>query len=1200
MSVRKIYRGAISAQLVLVCVLGFACVANAGAAPPAGPGWRLLAATGPTNLPPVTEEMQQLAVDATGGTFTLTFENPAHDVSSTTPVNFDVSAADLEASLNALPAISGMGGQVRVTGGPGNAGAELPYSITFGGSLAGVDVSQLSTDGSGLSGGAHAAIVTTPTPGTFTGHGFLKIYPINVGGAASTEPVTVEIPSLPEGITTSGTSPNGWSCVVGAGVTCTRAATVKAQLIEVPIILPLTIDGAVVPEHPEPIEIEISNGSVGPESLPEQPSRVGFDVSLRPAPPGLQAFVAGAFDRAGRPERQAGGHPYSAITAFLVNTRIPRGRTEIVPSGNLREASVNLPPGFLGDLLLTDRCPQDALAEGQFGVPSPFCGSSAVVGGALPLGRAFNEAEEIEKSGQPSKPSKVFNDMPPVGYPAELSASFFGSAVQNLFGSVRSEDDFGLTVTAPTIISLEKVYGSIVVIQGFPAGVVNGFPVGGGDKPILDNPTNCGEAEPTARFEASSWAEPSVFDEIADPQPPVTGCDQLHFEPNFDLQPSAADAATPTSASAHLHVDQAGLTDPGQFASPHLKKSVVTLPTGLDLNPAAADGLEACSTQQIGLITTEGAMPNPIRFDKNPVACPEASKIGTAEISTPVLEDPLNGTVYLAAQDDNPFRSLLAMYLVIDDAKTGTVVKLPGKVSPDPQTGQLTATFDNNPQLPFEDLTLNFRGGGPRSTLATPDVCGKYTVVGEFTPWSAPESGPPAQTQSSFEVSNGVGGSAACPATKASRPFDLGFSAGTANATAGAHSPFTLDITRPDGNQELDRVSVVTPPGFAASFKGVSTCSDAAIAAAGAPGRTGNEELANPSCPASSQIGTTAVGVGVGSSPLYVKTGKAYLTGPYKGAPLSFTFIVPAVAGPFDLGVQVVKTAVYIDPKTAQVTAVSDPIPQILKGIPLLVRDIRVSIDRDHFTLNPTNCEPMAVLAQVTGASGAVANLANRFQARNCGALAFHPGLKLQLHGGTKRGKYQRLEAIVTYPEGPGYANIARAAVTLPHSEFLAQEHIRTVCTRVQFAAKACPSGSIYGYAEAVTPLLDEPLTGPVYLRSSDNPLPDLVAALRGPDSRPIEVELSGRTDSSHGGIRNTFDVVPDVPVSRFTLQLLGGKKSLIVNSRNLCEGRKQRATVLMNAQNGLVRRFRPQVGNDCGKRRKDRKRHGHHGRLNR
>ncbi|HET7590464.1 MAG TPA: hypothetical protein VFK14_09850 [Solirubrobacterales bacterium] len=1153
----------------ILCALLVLCMA--GSAQAASAGWQLIGATGPTNLPPVNSEIQKVSVDATAGQFTLTFAGQ-----TTSPLAFNARPGEVEAALDALSTVGGASGSVEVSGGPGSAGAGDPYFVRFGGgTLAGKDVAEMTGAGSG---GA-AVVVGTRTQGGTLGEGTIVAWATNVGGASSSGIVTMRFRNLPPGIVTAGAGPgeigqgpaaSGWSCPGTPGdpeVICTLDSAlhpVASGNDAPPVLVPVKIEAS-APDSGS-VEMEVSD-QAGNSATYE----LAFQVTSRQAPPGIQSAWAGSFDADGDPATGAGEHPGSAAVGFRVNTYLaPTGR--VLPSGDLRDVRVGLPPGFAGNPTATSRCPQNVPTRG-----GTSCTSASVVG---------TEGVIVDESGKDlgseTSRSFIYNDDPPTGWPAQFGFTASQGTVRVL-ATVRSEEDFGLTATAPTITQFFNAYGSYNVLEGVPAA--------SGGKAFLTNPSDCAEQArlaPVVTIAADSWQMPGVFDTVVLPQPVVTGCDKLHFEPEFSFQPNAGgNAQTTSGATAHLHIDQAGLIEPDELAPPQLKRSVVTLPQGLTLNPASADGLQACTTQQMGLLTTEGAMPNPIRFDEAPVTCPDASKIGTAEIETPLLEETLQGTVYLAAQDENPFHSLLALYLVVDDAKTGIVVKLPGKIEADPNTGQLTATFDDNPQVPFEDLTLNFRGGPgqPRSTLATPDTCGKYTTDGEWTPWSAPESGPPARTENSFDVSKGVGGSAACPTTKAARPFDLGLSAGTTNADAGAHSPFTLRLTRPDGNQEIDKVSVVAPPGLVASFRGLSTCSPEAIASAGAPGRSGKEELANPSCPASSQIGTTTVAVGVGSNPLEVKTGKAYLTGPYKGAPLSFTFIVPAVAGPFDLGVQVVRTAVYINPKTAQVTAVSDAIPQILRGIPLLVREVRVDLDRPGFTLNPTNCEPMNVLAQVSGASGAVANLSNRFQAANCGALAFHPGLKLQLHGGTKRGKYQRLEATVTYPEGPGYANISRAAVTLPHSEFLAQEHIRTVCTRVQFAAHECPRGSIYGHAEAITPLLDQPLTGPVYLRSSDNPLPDLVAALRGPDSRPIEIELSGRTDSKHGGIRNTFDLVPDAPVTKFTLKLFGGKKSLIVNSRNLCKGKKQRATVRMNAQNGMRRRFRPVVKNDCGKR---------------
>jgi hypothetical protein len=695
------------------------------------------------------------------------------------------------------------------------------------------------------------------------------------------------------------------------------------------------------------------------------------------------------------------------------------------------------------------------------------------------------------------------------------------------------------------------------------------------------------------------------------PAPPMSGCEQVEFHPDITLDPKgqggAATQATdsPSGLDVELSIPQNELpfnpppggapqVDIDQYiadasaywksdqglATSHLQDTVVTLPEGMTLNPAAADGQGACTTRQIGLTDTNNPKPPAIRFDNGAIECPDSSKVGEVVVETPVLDEadwPM-GSVYLAAQGDNPFHSDFAIYIGVESPDRGLIVKLAGKVTPDPDTGRLTTTFAENPQLPFDKFRLRFKAG-PRAPLATPVTCGTHTNVTQLAPYSDPSS--PAVVNHSFDLSASPAGG--CPATKAERPFGLGFSAGSASVVAGAHSPFTLRLTRGDGNQELDRIEVTTPEGLAAKLAGVPYCSEAGIAQAIARTASGDgaTEKASPSCPASSQVGTTTIGAGAGASPFYV-SGKVYLAGPYKGAPVSLAFIVPAVAGPFDLGVQVVRTGLRVNPKTAQVTAVSDTIPKILRGVPLRIRDIRVDIDRPGFTLNPTDCAEQRVTGTVFGASGAVTTVSNRFQVAECTRLGFKPNLSIRLFGDTHRGDYQRLKAVVT--ARPGDANIARAAVTLPHSEFLAQEHIRTVCTRVQFAADQCPAAAIYGKATAISPLLDQPLTGPVYLRSSDNLLPDLVAALKGPDNQPIEIELSGRTDSKNEGIRNTFDVVPDAPVSKFTLEMQGGKKSLIVNSTNICQG-IHKANVRMDGQNGRKHNFETKVVNPaCGK----------------
>ncbi len=527
---------------------------------------------------------------------------------------------------------------------------------------------------------------------------------------------------------------------------------------------------------------------------------------------------------------------------------------------------------------------------------------------------------------------------------------------------------------------------------------------------------------------------------------------------------------------------------------------------------------------------------------------------------------------------------MIALYMVIQDPELGILVKLPGKVEPDPKTGQLVTTFGEPgyeiPQFPFSHFRFHFREGA-RAPLITPSSCGEFTTQAVFTPWANP--GAPLTTTASFQITSGVGGGP-CPSGGVP-PFKPGYQAGSVNNNAGSYSPFTMRLTRADGEQDMTRFDSVLPPGVTGRIAGVAKCPEEAIVAAKA--KTGRQELAHPSCPASSQIGRTLAGAGVGSALTFVP-GQVYLGGPFAGDPLSVVAITPAVAGPFDAGVVVVREALTLNPTTAEVEvdgAHSDPIPHILKGIPLKLRDLRVFVDRSNFTLNPTSCDPLSARATLFGsnldlfssADDLPAPLSVRYQAANCASLKFKPKLSLRLKGGTKRGDHPALRSVVTYPKGAGYANVGSAVVTLPHSAFLEQGHIRTVCTRVQFAAQNCPAGSIYGHVSATTPLLDEVVEGPVYLRSSSHPLPDLVFALRG----IVEVDVVARLDSTHARIRATLESVPDVPVSKFVLDMQGGKKGLIVNSRDLCV-HPARAVANLTAQNGEVYNQRPLVKATC------------------
>jgi len=634
-----------------------------------------------------------------------------------------------------------------------------------------------------------------------------------------------------------------------------------------------------------------------------------------------------------------------------------------------------------------------------------------------------------------------------------------------------------------------------------------------------------------------------------------------------------------------------GISNPEGLAESEIEKAQVTLPEGVTINPSIGEGLGVCTPADIA---RESLKVEPGE------GCPNSSKIGTLHVDTPTVKEGIDGSVYLAEEDDptttepgaeNPFNSLIALYLVLRNPNLGVLVKAPMKVEPDPKTGRLVATVNETPQLPFSHLNFHFKEG-VRSALITPPACGSYTTEAKFWPSAAPSD--PKIVTSSFDVTKGVGGGP-CPPGGVP-PFNPKFEAGASNNNAGSFSPFDMRITREDGEQDMTKFSAVLPPGELGSLAGVGKCPDSAIATARS--KTGKQEIASPSCPANSLIGHTLAGAGIGSALTYVK-GYVYLGGPFKGDPLSVIAVTPAVAGPFDAGTIVVQEALTLNPKTAEVEvdgANSEPIPHIVKGIVLKLRDLRVNVDRSNFTLNPTSCDESKARSVLFGSYLNVldpsddkpVDLSTRYQAANCLNLGFKPKLALKLTGGTKRGGHPGLRAIYTPRKGD--ANVKGLVVRLPRSAFLDQAHIRTICTRVQFAAESCPPAAQYGYIKAYTPLLDEPLEGPVWLRSSNHKLPDLVFDLHG----LVDIEVATRIDSAKGGIRATVESTPDAPLTKVDLRMQGGKKGLIVNSRNLC-GATAKANVELTGQNGKESSSNPVMKADCGGKRKH-KRHRQHG----
>jgi hypothetical protein len=1085
---------------------------------------------------------------------------------TTAPIPYNAAASTLQSALEALPVFTA--GMFSVSGGPGG-DTEHPYFVNFGGPLAEQDVPALGVETGGLV-GEHAAVhLFTMVPGG-PGTGEIVVDPANIGGASTSGEYTMTLGPLPAGVVTAGSAHGEkWECPGGAGestVTCTSTDAVARLSPASSVRIPIEVEPSVAASDSAPITIAGAGGGSANYQMP-------IVISTQRPPVATSAFWAGSFDENGETEVQAGGHPYSAISYFMINTvRSVNGR--INPVGDSKSVVVDLPPGFAGNPMVTARCPQSQVVKPDIGdLGSPVCNDEMKLGTFQASLLQFGETSSQFTSA-------FLNDVPAQGYAAEFTTKIV-FPLQGLLASVRSSGDFGIRITAPNNPNYDKIYGAFAALEGFPAGAHG--------KAFFRNATDCAEMTreaPVVLSKFDTWQQPGVFSENAGQVlPALTNCGPLteswvgngpesqNEKPTLSFQPTSSAGSSPVGADVHLHIPQGAATDPTKLGPSDLKKTVVTLPQGLALNPSQANGAQTCSEAQIGY-EGPGALPNPTRFNEASPTCPDGSKLGTAEIKSPLLESPLKGTVYLAAQEENPFHSLIALYLVVDDARTGIVLKFPGEVQLDPSTGQVTAVFDHSPQLPFEDLELHLRGGGPRAELATPEVCGHYASTGSLTPWSAMTEAASEAAQieeAGFDVSSG------CASSPGARPFSPSFVAGTEGGSAGSYSPLVVKVARKDGEQELTNLDFTLPKGLIGKLAGIPYCSDAAIAAA--QGKTGKAEQANPSCPAASRIGSVDTAAGVGSEPVHVG-GNVYLAGPYKGAPVSAVVVTPGIAGPFDLGNVVIRSPLYVDPETTQLTTKSDPIPTILRGIPLKVRSVTVSIDRPGFILNPTSCEPMMASASLTGGSGAIATPSNRFQGGGCSTLKFSPKLNLSAKGSTRRNGNPALTAVLTQPAAQ--ANIAKVAVTLPHSEFLDQSHIRTVCTRVQFAAQACPSGSIYGEAEAFTPLLDQPLKGPVYLRSSSNKLPDLVVALKGPASQPIEVNLAGRIDSVKGGIRNSFELVPDAPVTKFVLKMQGGKKGLLVNSTNICR-RTNKATVKMEGQNGKVSNFSSPLKAQCG-----------------
>lgn len=852
---------------------------------------------------------------------------------------------------------------------------------------------------------------------------------------------------------------------------------------------------------------------------------------------GVVAFGGDYTDPSGAALLQAGAH--ADVTTDITTPFTVTSTNYPVPDGNMKEISVDLPAGVAGNPTALPACSLAALRasacppETQAGVVQLTGALAGATGAPRPLG----------------SPVAVYNVETPPNVPGRFGFNVFN--VLTFIDARVRPGDAGISADIRGISRSLPVTGTRLTLWGVPAdpshdaeredpathkkGVRSTAP----RRPLMTNPTRCSATPETTMLRTTSWQDPTWYsasfaeDESGTPIA-FTGCGDLPFAAAIAVAPTTTETGAPTGLDVDLTVPQD--QNPDGLATAHLRRAVVTLPAGMAVSPSAADGLAACAPAQIGL--SSAAAPT----------CPDASKLGTVTIDTPLLASPLQGSIYLAAQNDNPFNSMLALYLVAQGS--GVTIKIPGRITPDAVTGQLTATFDDAPQLPFTKLSLHFDGGS-RAVLSNAPTCGPQTTTARMTSWSGKE----VASTSGFTLDRGAGGGACAPLG-----FAPSFTAGTLDNRGGGSSPLVVRFARTDADQRLGTIAVNLPAGLLGRISGVPLCADAA-AAAGA-------------CGAASRIGTATTEAGPGARP-FALPGTVALTGPYKGAPFGLSIVVPAVAGPLNLGTVVVRAAIFVDPHTTALRIVSDPLPTILQGIPLQLRSVQIAIDRPGFTFNPTSCAPSAIGATIGSVDGASAAVAARFQAADCASLGYAPKLSLRLTGAgqTRDGKHPGLVAHLA-PRSAD-ANSRRVRVTLPLALALDPDNARALCEPADAAADRCPATSIVGRAKAVS-ILHEPLAGPVYFVRGERKdpktgrtirsLPKLYLPLRG---EGVQIDLNADSTVVDEHLVTTFDRIPDAPLSSFDLTIDGGKHGiLVVSDADVCKATQVADASLLGQNN--------------------------------
>lgn len=1172
----QIVIGAVVAAL-LTC--GFAGGVPASAA--GVPEWNVMSTTNPTNLVPNSprDEVQEIVVDATGGTFKISANlGEAHNGFQTTkPLAYNATAAQVLAALNEKGSFE-ISHSVTVVG----AGSDetAPFTITYtSGEWTDNSVPPLfSVNGSELTGpGAHAS-ARVVTRGEFPPE--IRVLATNIGGAPTNGSQITVTDVLPTGIDATSVEggelygfggfeisffPNGLQCSGTTTIVCTSSAiAIPGDQLAIKMRVRVAANAA---EHLDSA-LSVSGGGAATTSA-EGP----LTVSNTPASFGVEpGSVLAAIS-----SHEAGGHP-NVTTAFTMNQS---DYTNI--AGFVKDIRFDTPPGLVGDVVNMPRCTMAAVMEQPGSVVHP-CPSDTMVGMATVRGTT-STAGPLQPGNEPQTyVTPVYNIAPAPGEPAAFAFDAFLFPYR-LDTSVLSNGDDAVRVTAPNMTENVNVIGASVTIWGVPSeyngpgndygsffsadGTFGGSGVEQGEPavPLLTNPQQC-SAPLGMEMETDSWQASGSF--VVSPRLPLgslTGCEQLLFEPSYTMVPDTLEAGAPAGYSFNLKVPQRN--EIGVPATPTVKKVTLTLPPGTVVNPSAAWGLQACSNAQFY------GPDHPSEEVAEPAKCPRQAQVGKITIKSPDIEEALEGEVYLAEPECDPCTpmdaedgKMVRLFVnVVGTGEAGIVVKLEGHGMINQQNGQITTVFDEDPQLPFSELSLKLNGG-PRSVLANPRTCGQVSSTLDMASWD--EALPVALRTSPFEVDENCFGP----------QFNPSFAAGMPNIQAGANGEFTLAFGRSDHDEMLKQITLHMPPGLLGTLTGVELCKEAQANAG--------------TCGAGSLIGTVAALTGPGANSFLVEGGKVYLTEGYGGAPYGLSIVVPAVAGPYTLsgttgnGTVVVRSQIFVDPTTAQLTVVSGQLPSVLDGIPLQLRAVNVRINRSGFTFNPTSCEKMAVSGTIAAQEGLSANVTAPFQVTNCETLGFKPSFKVSTSGQTSRANGASLHVSLSYPNAAAgsEANIKSVKVDLPKQLPSRLETLQKACPVATFEANpaACSAASRIGTAKATTPIIPVPLEGPVYFVShAGEKFPELVIVLSG---YGVTVQLHSETFISKAGITSsTFRTIPDVPVGTFELTLPEGPFSALAAPGGLCSVTKtviRNKKVTVKSKNGrkknLTRKVKVQV----------------------